>query len=78
MQSHMRKVHACLAVTFHLYFWQNDRGLLRDTVITRVGTDTEIRVSTPLINTYVPVYVAFVWDIPHVQSVSELLARGAV
>ena len=23
MQSHIRKVHACLAVTCHLHFWQN-------------------------------------------------------
>ena len=29
MQSHLRKVYACLAVTCHLRFWQNDRGLLR-------------------------------------------------
>ena len=25
MQSHIRKVYACLAVTCHLHFWQNDR-----------------------------------------------------
>ena len=25
MQSHIRKVHACLAVTCHLHSWQNDR-----------------------------------------------------
>ena len=41
MQSHIRKVYACLAVTCHLHFWQNDRDLLRAT-----GTDTEIRAST--------------------------------
>ena len=35
MQSHIRKVYACLAVTCHLCFWQNDRGLLRATVVTR-------------------------------------------
>ena len=46
MQSHMRKVYACLAVTCHLRFWQNDRGLSRATAVTRGGTDTEIRVST--------------------------------
>ena len=34
MQSHIRKVYACLAVTCHLHFWQNDRGLLRATVLT--------------------------------------------
>ena len=33
MQSHIRKVHAYLAVTCHLYFWQNDRGLLRATAV---------------------------------------------
>ena len=35
MQSHIRKVYACLAVTCHLRFWQNDQGLLRATVVTR-------------------------------------------
>ena len=35
MQSHIRKVHACLAATCHLHFWQNDRGLLRATAVTR-------------------------------------------
>ena len=35
MQSHMRKVYACLAVTCHLRFWQNDQGLLRATAVTR-------------------------------------------
>ena len=35
MQSHIRKVYVCLAVTCHLHFWQNDRGLLRATAVTR-------------------------------------------
>ena len=35
MQSHVRKVYACLAVTCHLHFWWNDRGLLRATAVTR-------------------------------------------
>ena len=34
MQSHIRKVYACLAVTCHLHFWQNDRDLLCATVVT--------------------------------------------
>ena len=34
-QSHIRKVYTCLAVTCHLHFWQNDRGLLRATAVTR-------------------------------------------
>ena len=42
----IRKVYACLAVTCHLTFLQNDRDLLRATVVTGGGTDTEIRVST--------------------------------
>ena len=46
MQSHICKVYACLAVTCHLHFWQNDWDLLHATVVTRGGTDTEIRVST--------------------------------
>ena len=32
---HIRKVYACLAVTCHLLFWQNDRDFLRATVVTR-------------------------------------------
>ena len=35
MQSHIRKVYECLAVTCHLHFWQNDRDLLRATAVTR-------------------------------------------
>ena len=35
MQSHIRKVYACLAVTYRLHFWQNDRDLLRTTAVTR-------------------------------------------
>ena len=34
-QSHIRKVHVCLAVTCHVHFWQNDRGLLCATAATR-------------------------------------------
>ena len=29
----IRKVYACLAVTCHLHFWQNDRDLLRATAV---------------------------------------------
>ena len=32
---HIRKVYACLAVTCHLHFRQNDRDFLRATVVTR-------------------------------------------
>ena len=35
MQSRICKVYACLAVTCHLRFWQNDRGLLCATAVTR-------------------------------------------
>ena len=35
MQSHICKVYACLAVTCHLRFWQDDWGLLRATAVTR-------------------------------------------
>ena len=28
-------MHACLAVTCHLHFWQNDQGLLHATAVTR-------------------------------------------
>ena len=46
MQSHIRKVYACLAVTCHLRFSQNDRGLLRATAVTRGWNGYRIRVST--------------------------------
>ena len=36
MQSHIRKVYACLAVSCHLHFWQNDLGRLRATAVTRM------------------------------------------
>ena len=35
IKSHIRKVYACLAVTCHLHFWQNDRDFLRASVVTR-------------------------------------------
>ena len=35
MQSHIRKVYTCLAVTCHLCFCQNDWDLLRATVVTQ-------------------------------------------
>ena len=35
IQSHRGRVYACLAVTCLLHFWQNDRGLLRATAVTR-------------------------------------------
>ena len=34
MQSYTHKMHACLAITCHLYFWKNDRDLLWVTVVT--------------------------------------------
>jgi len=41
IQSHLRRVHARLALTCHLHFRQNDQNLLHATAVTRVGTDTE-------------------------------------
>ena len=35
VQSSTPKVHACLAVTCHLYFWKNDQDLLWATAVTR-------------------------------------------
>ena len=35
MQSHICKMHACLAVTCHLHFWQNDQDLLHTAVVTQ-------------------------------------------
>ena len=42
MQSHIRKVYACLAVTCHLHFWQNDRDLLRATAVGLVFQEVRI------------------------------------
>ena len=35
MQSHIRTVHACLAVSWHLHLGQSDRDLLCATAVTR-------------------------------------------
>ena len=35
MHSYIRKMNACLVVTCHPHFWQNDRDLLRATAVTR-------------------------------------------
>ena len=35
MPSYIRRVHACVAITSHLRFWQNDLDLLRATAVTR-------------------------------------------
>ena len=35
IQGHISMVYACLAVTYHLHFWQNDRDILRATAVTR-------------------------------------------
>ena len=35
IRSDIGRVYACLAVTCHLRFWQNDRDLLRATAVTR-------------------------------------------
>ena len=45
-RSRIRRVHVCLATTFHRHFWQTDRDLVRTIVVTRDGTDTKRRVST--------------------------------
>ena len=42
-QSQLRRVHACLAVTCHLHFWQNDRECLRATAVTRCWKGYRIR-----------------------------------
>ena len=45
IQSHIRKVYACLAVIFHQHFWQNDRDLLRATAVS-LNTEHTARVSS--------------------------------
>ena len=40
------RVYACLALTCHQHFWQNDQGLSRATAVTRVWNGHRIRVST--------------------------------
>ena len=39
-------MHVCLGVTCHLHFWQNDRGLLHATAVTRGWNRQWIGVST--------------------------------
>ena len=39
-------VYACLGVSCHLHFWQNDKGLLRATVVTQGWNGHQIRDST--------------------------------
>ena len=41
--SWVKAVCVCLGVTCYLHFWQNGRGLLRATAVTRNGTDTPRR-----------------------------------
>ena len=41
-----RCIHACLGVTCHLHFWQNDWGLLRATAVIQGWNGHRIRVST--------------------------------
>ena len=43
IQSHIGRVYACLAVTCHLHFWQNDWALLGATAVTR-GWNTDIEI----------------------------------
>ena len=40
------RVCACLGVTYHLHFWQNDRGILRATAVTCGWNGQRIRAST--------------------------------
>ena len=40
------RVYACLGVTCHLHFWQNDQGLLCATAVTQEWNGHCIRVST--------------------------------
>ena len=35
IRSQKRRMHACLAATFKLHFWQNDRDLLHATAVTQ-------------------------------------------
>ena len=52
MQSHIRKVHVCLAATYHLHFWQNDQDLLHATAVPQGGMDTErTHIQCPLTQT---------------------------
>ena len=39
-------MYACLGVTSHLHFWQNDRGLSRASAVTRGWNGHRVRVST--------------------------------
>ena len=77
MQSHIRKVHACLAVTCHLHFWQNDRGLLCAIAVTRGWNGyqnksqhrkltLEKKILPPLLQWFEPVtFRSWVWHSNH-------------
>ena len=39
-------MYTCIGLTCHLHFWQNDRGLLHATAVTREWNGHQIRVST--------------------------------
>ena len=42
IQSYIGRMHACLAVTCHMYVWQSDWDLLRATVVTQEWNGYEI------------------------------------
>ena len=46
MQSHIRKVYVCLAVTYSLHFWQNDRDLLCATAVILFAVNYKHRKTT--------------------------------
>ena len=46
VRSTSSRMYACLGVTCHLHFWQNDRDLLHATAVTRVCNRHWIKVST--------------------------------
>ena len=76
MQSHIRKVYVCLAVTCHLHFWQNDRDLLRATtvVVTRLVPRETATISASSVYTIQPCTVLRHFMQSHIRRVCACLA----
>ena len=87
-QSHICKVYACLAVTRHLYFGQNDRDLSRATAVTRGWNGyrnksqhrkltLEKKILPPLLQGFEPAtFQSWVWHSNHRAIPTQWLDQG--
>ena len=70
-KSHIRKVYACLAVTCHLHFWQNDRDFLRATVVTRGWNGYRNKSHFSMTLTHIIIYIKTGEFSQHLQGVQK-------